>query len=170
MNKYTYILFFLCTLFIVGMFGLWQKKTDNSPSTLWKKGHYQKAIQIWGNELKSTKEQQPGIYQNLIGSLIYAGKFNDAEKWCSKALTIFPQYVIFKFYISLIKFYKGNYKESLVLSKNVLKIDDDYSNIHFLRGLDFEKLGDASKAKKEFIKEINDNPTNTFAWAELKAF
>lgn len=152
------------------MFALWQKKSYNSASVLWKRGYYQKAIQIWGEKLKSPENQKPGIYQNLIGSLIYIGKFNNAEKWCLKALTIFPQYVIFKFYISLIKFYKGDYKGSLALSKIVLKENGNYPDIHFLRGLDFEKIGKMSEAKKEFIEEVNDNPSNTFAWDKLKGF
>lgn len=169
-NKYINILIFLFLLFVVVIFVLWQKKPSNSASALWKSGHYQKAMQIWKKKLKSPENQKPGIYQNLIGSLIYVGKFNDAEKWCLKALTIFPGYVIFNFYISLIKFYKGEYKESLTLSKIVLKENSNYPNIHFLRGLDFEKLGKMSRAKKEFIKELNDNPSNTFAWTALKGF
>lgn len=169
-NKYINILILLCLVFTVFFFELWSEKSYNSASTLWKKGYYQKAIQIWENKIKFSKDKNPDTYQNLIGSLIYIGKFDDAKKWCLKALTIFPQYVIFKFYISLIYFYKGKYKESLVLSEKVLKEDNTYPNIHFLRGLDFKKIGDMIKAKKEFIEEINDNPSNNFAWTEIKGF
>jgi tetratricopeptide (TPR) repeat protein len=169
-KKYINILIFICLLVFVGMFELWPKKSYNNASLLWKQGHYQQAIDIWKQQLRISKNENSDVYQNLIGSLIYIGKFNDAEKWCLKALTIFPQYVIFKFYISLIEFYKGRYKKSLTLSESVLKQDNTYPNIHLLRGLDFKKLGNRNKAKKEFIEEINDNPSNTFAWVELKIF
>ncbi|MCX7705445.1 MAG: DUF3808 domain-containing protein [bacterium] len=145
---------------------LWIYQPYNRATLLWEKGQKEKAMSIWYNEI--IRKNDIYSYQKLIEVLINSGDYNKAEKILTSALNYYPNCANFLFYQAVINFYKGNFIMSLNLTEKVININQFFPEVYFLRGLIFENMNRLAEAKKEFIKELNNNPGNRLAWSKLK--
>ncbi|MCM8758842.1 MAG: hypothetical protein NC906_03600 [Candidatus Omnitrophica bacterium] len=144
----------------------WMLQPYNRAMLLWQKGHKEKAIAIWNDQIK--RKQDLDSYQKLIEVLINSGDYEKAEELAKNALPLYPSCTNLMFYLAMTNFYKGNLTDSLKYTEDVLSINEYFPEVYLLRGLIFEKMNNLEQAKKEFIKEINNNPSNRLAWAKLK--
>ncbi|MCM8825304.1 MAG: hypothetical protein NC937_04040 [Candidatus Omnitrophica bacterium] len=167
MNKkiIRYVLISLSACFSI-LCVFWTQMPYNKAVLLWKKGNHEKAISIWTDEIK--KKNDINSYQKLIEAFINAGYFEKADELTQRALSCYPNCIDFLFYSAMINFYKGNIEESLILTDKVIEKNQYFPEVYLLRGLIFEKQNNLKKAKQEIIKELNNNPSNRFAWAKLK--
>ncbi len=145
---------------------IWLQLPCNKATLLWKKGYHEKAISIWNHEIERNNNVE--AFQKLIEVSINQGKYNEAETLTRKALSIYPDNANFLFYIAMIEFYKGNFSISQTYTKKVIEINPYFPEVYLLRGMNFEKMGMVQEAKKEYVKELNNNFGNRLAWAKLK--
>jgi len=47
-------------------------------------------------------------------------------------------------------------------------LEPNYANVHYLRGVIYERMGLKKEANQEYIKEVNINPRSIHAWRKLK--
>lgn len=167
-NK-NFLLFILFAVFILAIkfpsFFSTNKKVPDGDS-YFTKGELDKAIACWENELEEKPDKK--IYAKIITSYILKNDMETAKEWTCSGLTHFPNYANLIFNLALINFYQKNYTESLVLLNSILKRNDYFPDVHYLKGLIFEITGDKNKAQKEYITEININPGSQRAWRKIK--
>ncbi|MFA5646567.1 MAG: tetratricopeptide repeat protein [Candidatus Ratteibacteria bacterium] len=150
----------------VGMYIFWQSKPGNKATLLWEQGEKKDAFSLWKESVKETPNLQ--WYDKLIERLIAEGEYEEAEKHCKAALTQWPDYVNFLFYLSVIQYYQNNYSDSLRTTDLVLQQTVYYPDLYFVRALDFLALSETAQARKELVREINNNPGNRRAWSKSK--
>jgi tetratricopeptide (TPR) repeat protein len=158
------LLFVAISFFVLSV--SWMVLPYNRASILWKKGYQEKAISIWKNQI--SKKNDAESYQRLIEVLINSGRYEEAEKFNQIALSNYPDCANFLFYEAMVNFYKGNFEKSFHYTEKVISCNEYFPEVYLLRGLILEKTSNYQEAKKEFIKEINNNPGNRLAWAKLQ--
>ncbi|MDD3725698.1 MAG: hypothetical protein PHI44_00655 [Candidatus Ratteibacteria bacterium] len=129
-------------------------------------GEIDKAIEVWKEALNY--KQKAEIYEMIVMAYIIKNQLSDAEVWTSKGLTYFPNNVNLVFNLALINFYNEDFDSARKNLDRVLEMNRYYRDVHFLKGLMYEKEGDVAAAKKEFVDEVNVNPGSRKAWSKLR--
>jgi tetratricopeptide (TPR) repeat protein len=129
-------------------------------------GDIDNAIEMWEKALQCKKTTV--LYEKIVTVQIIKNDFSKAEKWTAEGLTYFPNSVNLIFNNALISFNKQDFVNAMHSLDRVLEINEYYPNAHFLKGLIYEKQGDAASARKEFINEVNINPGSKKAWQKLR--
>lgn len=129
-------------------------------------GEIDKAIEVWIKALDY--KQKAELYEKVVMAYIIKDQLPDAERWVLKGLTYFPNNVNLFFDLGLINFYNENFKEARRNLDRVLEMNGYYRDVHFLKGLMYEKEGNRDAAKKEYVKEINVNPGSRKAWKKIR--
>lgn len=129
-------------------------------------GEIEKAINCWIESLNYKKDIS--TYEKLIASFIIKNQLKQAEKYTISGLTYYPENVNLLFNLGIIKFYLEQDEESLKILNKVLEKNKYYPNIHYLKGLIYERKGQKERAKKEFIEEVNVYPGSKKAWKKIK--
>lgn len=129
-------------------------------------GEIDKAIEVWIKALDY--KQKAELYEKVVMAYIIKNQLPDAERWVLKGLTYFPNNVNLFFDLGLINFYNENFKEARRNLDRVLEMNGYYRDVHFLKGLMYEKEGNRYAAKKEYVKEINVNPGSRKAWKKIR--
>ncbi len=125
------------------------------------------AIKSW--QKSSAFTTSPEKVYNKIG-IAYLAKndYENAIKVFRQGLKVNPKDVILLYNLGLCFFQLKNNKMALKNLKEVEMLDPYYLNVHYLRGVIYERMGLRKEAKKEYIKELNINPRSISAWAKLK--
>jgi len=129
-------------------------------------GEIDKAIEVWIKALDY--KQKAELYEKVVMAYIIKEQIPDAERWVLKGLTYFPNNVNLFFDLGLINFYNENFKEARKNLDRVLEMNGYYRDVHFLKGLMYEKEGNRDAAKREYVKEINVNPGSRKAWKKIR--
>ena len=143
-------------------------KKSSEGDRLFSSGNLDGAVEKWTEALDY--KQNANLYEKIITVLMLKNDLSGAEKWTQKGLTYFPNNVNLAFNLALIKFYKEDLAGSMNALEGILDKNSCYPNAHFLKGLIYEKRGDAASAKEEFVAEVNINPGSRRAWQKLRGF
>jgi len=129
-------------------------------------GEIEKAIGVWIKALNY--KQKAELYEKIVMAYIIKNQLPDAERWVLKGLTYFPNNVNLFFDLGLISFYKEDFETARRNLDRVLEINRYYRDVHFLKGLMYEKEGKRVDAKREYVREVNVNPGSRKAWKKLR--
>ena len=163
---------FWLALFLLLLYGILKLHSHNKNNLelagdkYFLEGNIEKAVECWEKVLKEKNDKR--IYEKIVTSYIVRNDLETAKKWTTTGLTNFPNCVNLIFNLGLINFYQAKYSEALKFLDSVLKKDNYFPNAHYLKGLIFEIRGEKEKAKKEYIEEINVNPSSKKAWEKIK--
>jgi len=124
------------------------------------------AIKYWSQSLEFKKDLL--TYQKIIGSLIIKNDFLKAKEYTIEGLTYFENNDNLIFNLGLLEFYLKEYDNSLKTMEKLIERNKYYPNVHYIKGLIYEKKGEFENAKKEFIQEVNINPGSRKAWQKIK--
>ncbi|MCM8820769.1 MAG: hypothetical protein NC932_02315 [Candidatus Omnitrophica bacterium] len=144
----------------------YSRKLTKEGDRCFSKGEIDKAIELWQKALDY--QQKPELYEKIVMVYIMKNRLSDAEVYISKGLTYFPNNVNLFFNLALINFYNNDFDRAKKNVDRVLEINGYYRDAHFLKGLMYEKEGDITAAKREFVNELNVNPGSRRAWKKLR--
>ncbi|MCM8830003.1 MAG: tetratricopeptide repeat protein [Candidatus Omnitrophica bacterium] len=142
------------------------RKLTREGDRYFSEGKIDKAIELWQQALDY--QQKPELYEKIVMAYITENRLSDAEVYISKGLTYFPNNVNLFFNLALINFYNNDFDRAKKHLDRVLEINKYYRDAHFLKGLMYEKKGDITAAKREFVNELNVNPGSRRAWKKLR--
>ncbi|MCM8760189.1 MAG: tetratricopeptide repeat protein, partial [Candidatus Omnitrophica bacterium] len=142
------------------------KELTSQGDKYFSQGKIDKAIELWQQAL--VYQQKAEMYEKIVMAYIMKNQLSDAEVYISKGLTYFPNNGNLCFNLALINFYNGNFDRAKKNLERVLEINGYYRDAHFLKGLIYEKEGDITSAKREFVNELNVNPGSRRAWEKLR--
>ncbi len=129
-------------------------------------GDIDRAIEMWKKALNC--KRTPVLYEKIVMVQIIKNDLAKAEEWTDEGLTYFPNSVNLIFDHALINFHKADLVSAMNSLNRVLECNEYYPDVHFLKGLIYEKQGDDVSARREFINEININPGSKKAWQKLR--
>lgn len=129
-------------------------------------GQPEKAFYCWIESLNYKKDIS--VYEKITAFLIIRNELKEAEKYVTSGLTYSPENVNLLFNLALIKFYLEEYEQAMKILDRVLEKNKYYPNVHYLKGLIYERENKIEQAKKEFIEELNVYPGSKKAWKKIK--
>lgn len=171
MNVYkSLVLFSVTVFFLTGCFVSPSlsdgRQKSRKGDELFAAGEVDGAAELWKEALNDKRSAD--LYGKIVMVQIIKNDFVQAEKWTLEGLTYFPNNVNLVFNNALINFHNKDFTSTLDNLDKVLEINRYYPNAHFLKGLIYEKQGDKTSARKEFVNEININPGSKGAWQKLR--
>lgn len=98
----------------------------------------------------------PEIYYQQSRYFEKLGKTEKAKKSLFKTLDCSPKHFSALYDLGQCFMLEKNYKEALKYFNKVRGIEPDYNKIHFLKGQAYELIGEVTKAKKEYEKDIQN--------------
>lgn len=168
--KRNFLIFFLYLIVLGGckknpQFLEWKELVEKGDK-FFSEGEIYSALDYWKESLKIRKDIT--IFKKITATYITLNNLKESEKYVLLGLTYFPNDDNLLFNLALIKFYEGNYEKSLEILQKILSKNKFYPNLHYLKGLIYEKIGEKELAQKEFIEELNINPCSKKAWEKIK--
>lgn len=94
-------------------------------------------------------------------------RFAEARKLLREGIRRAPKTVSFRFNLGQLHYMTGDFRGALSSLGEVEQLNPGHGNVHFLKGVIYERLGEEELARKEFVKELNNDPATLAAWARL---
>ena len=161
-------IFFLCYRNSHTASALNFKKYEEEGNQLFQESRIEEAIKSW--QKSSTFTASPEKVYNKIGIVYLAkGDYQNAIKVFRQGLKFNSKDVLLSYNLGLCFFQLANNEMALKNLNYVEILEPNYANVHYLRGVIYERMGLKKEAKQEYIKEVNINPRSIPAWRKLKA-
>jgi len=175
-NKWAITILFFCSLVVLSLvIQAYNRefapvvKYDKLAIQSYRQGNYEQAIENWKKVLEINPRDRKTL--NKIGmAYLESEQIDKAVQFyadCSKA---HPKDLDLRYNLALSYFRQGKLEQGWQELEKIQQLNRLFPQLHYLRGLIYEKKGDFAQAKKEFIKEININPDCLGAWYKLKKY
>lgn len=142
---------------------------DRIAKDLYRQGKYEEAIREWEKVLEIDPEDSKTM--NKIGmAYLESEQFDKAAQFYAVFCKICPHDLNLRYNLALTYFKQDRLQECGEELDKVQQANSLFPQVHYLRGLVYEKGGEVAQAEKEFIKEINMNPDCLGAWYKVKKY
>jgi len=132
-----------------------------------KENDFEKAISCWEKVLEANP-QNLEIYQKIGVAYVRNNQIVEAIDIYEKGLKLDDKNSDLYYALAFSQFLRNDYFSSLKNLDKVLYFNEHYPEAHYLKGLIYEKKGLDNLAYKEFVAEINMNPSCVSAWRKIK--
>jgi len=95
------------------------------------------------------------------------GRYDEAARLLDEGIRARPKAVSFRFNRALLCHMRGDLGGALAFLEQVERMSPGHGDVHFFKGVIYEKLGRADLAEREFIKQLNVDPATPAAWARV---
>jgi len=115
-------------------------------------------------------DAEPGsvsVRNRLVVLCLNSGRFDEAGRLLAVGIEQRPTVSSFRYNLALLRFMEGRYDDALASAREVERLSPMHGEIHFLKGVIYEKLGETDLAQKEFIQELNVDPATPEAWVKI---
>ena len=143
------------------------QEVDRKGEDYFKKNDFKGAIACWEKVLEAT----PGnleVYQKMGVAYVRNNQIKEAVDICERGLKIDDKNPDLYYALAFAQFLKNDYSSSLKNLDRALYLNSLYPEAHYLKGIIYEKKGLDKIAYKEFIAEININPSCVSAWKKIR--
>ena len=103
----------------------------------------------------------------LVVLYMKEGRFGEARSLLESGIRRNPATTSFHYNFALLLVAEGDLHGALRSLAQVQRMNPGHGEVHFLKGVIYEKLGSDELARKEFVQELNIDPAKLAAWARL---
>ena len=132
-------------------------------------GAFNRAGEIWSGLL----DENPGavsVRNKLAVLCMREGRFEDARAVLADGIRQDPETVSFRFNLALLAYMEGDCGGALAALSEVERLSPAQADVHHLKALVYERMGQGELARQEFVKELNIDPATPAAWARVAGF
>ena len=99
-----------------------------------------------------------------------SGRYEKARALLEKGIELSPEIPSYHFNLAVLDTMKGDLHGALASLDRVESLNPMQADVHFLKGVIYERLGQREQAQKEFIKQLNCDPDTPAVWARAADF
>ena len=142
---------------------------DRRAMGLYGEGKYDEATAAWRQGLEKFPESAQ-LHYGLGTMLAVRRDFAGAEKHLETAVRLAPQEPKFRKELALAYFQDQRLDDAERELKAVIAEADWFPEAHYYLGHLYEQRGERDRALEEYVRELNVNPSCTFAWAKVQTW
>ena len=167
---------FICGLIIwIGIFNFLFRPAENRPAkeaekkgdVFFQEGKPDLALFYWKRAIAAAPARATP-YEKISAYYLLQGQWPEARRISERGLTQMPSCVNLYFNLGLSCYFSGDYVRARESFERVTQADSYYPDAHYFLGLIYRQQGRPAEAKKEFIRELNLDPTSRRAWKEIR--
>ena len=142
------------------------EELDARAMKLYQAGKYEEAVALW-REGVAKYPQSARLHGGLGTMLAVRKEFAEAAEHLETAARLDPKDPRHRRELALCLMQQQRDVEAERELKAAIALQEDFPELHFYLGMIYERRGDREGALEEYVKELNGNPSCTFAWAKL---
>jgi len=143
------------------------KKYEEAGNQLFQEKKTSEAINCWQKSLPFAPSPEK-VYNKIGIAYLARNDYENSIQSFQKGLKINPKDANLSYNLALSFLQSGNNKMVLKNLDYVETLNPYYPNVHYLKGIVYERIGKKTQAKAEYIKEININPSSVHTWSKIK--
>ena len=141
-------------------------KIDRAGMTHYRRGEYVQSLETWEAGLA----EFPGsakLHFRIGTTLAVRGNFRDAAIYLERGVRLSPDNHEMARELALCYFQDERLSDAERELKGLIARADWFPEAHYFLGLIYEQRGRRDRALEEYVKELNVNPSCTYAWAKI---
>jgi len=99
-----------------------------------------------------------------------SGRYEKARALLEQGIELSPETPSYHFNLAVLDTMQGDLRGALASLDRVEALNPMQADVHFLKGVIYERLGRPEQAQKEFIKQLNCDPDTPAVWARAADF
>ena len=132
----------------------------------YREGQYAEALAVWQQGLDEHPDS-PQLYYRIGTLLAVRGNFRKAASYLEKAVEITPESSEFRRELALCYLQDERTEDAECELNEIIRRTNWFPGAHYHLATIYEKRGDREAALKEYVAELNFNPSSTYAWAKV---
>ena len=141
-------------------------RTEREGDLLFQKGDLAGAEACWRPVL-AARPLAESARNKLAVVCIQQDRFEEARALLDDGIRRQPSVTSYHFNLGLLRHMEGDPAGALQALARVEALNPGHGDLHYLKGLAYERLGESGKANAEFVKQLNVDPATPRAWARL---
>ncbi len=142
------------------------EKVDARAFGLFRAGKYEEATALWRDGV--AKFPDSGALHCGLGTMLAVRKdFVPATEHLEASVRLSPHEPRFRKELALCYLQQGRDADAERELVAVLAAEGGFPEAHYYLGHIYERRGERGRALEEYVRELNVNPSSTFAWAKV---
>ncbi|MFH1902986.1 MAG: tetratricopeptide repeat protein [Candidatus Omnitrophota bacterium] len=143
------------------------REQEKKGDVFFNEGKPERALVCWRRAIALAPGQR-APYEKISAYYLLQGQWLEARKVIESGLTQLPSCANLYFNLGLSYYFSGDYVRARESFRRVTQLDSYYPDAHYFLGLIYRQEGKPAEAEKEFIREVNLDPTSRRAWKEIR--
>lgn len=139
---------------------------DRAGMAHYRRGEYVQSLETWEAGLAKFPDSAR-LHYRIGTALAVRGNFRDAAAYLELAARLSPDNHEIARELALCYFQDERLGDAERELKQLLARADWFPEAHYFLGLIYEQRGRHDRALEEYVKELNVNPSCTYAWAKI---
>jgi|GEM_PF-3573362 len=141
-------------------------KIDRAGLAHYRRGEYMQSLATWESGLAKFPKS-PRLHFRIGTVLAVRGNFRDAADYLERGLRLSPDNHEMSRELALCYFQDERLDDAERELKSLIARADWFPEAHYFLGLIYEQRGRRDRALEQYVKELNVNPSCTYAWAKI---